>query len=98
MACKIREGIAYHDTKFLLSIGILKVIFKDLSISSHFAITHSRVNGIAYVKVSPLTLFGTDPITIHFNGHEFEQTLGNSEGQGRLECCSPWGHRESDVT
>ena len=27
------------------------------------------------------------------NGHEFEQTLGNSEGQGSLVCCSPWGHK-----
>ena len=27
------------------------------------------------------------------NGLEFEQTLGNSEGQGSLECCSPWGRR-----
>ena len=24
------------------------------------------------------------------NGCEFEQTLGDSEGQGRLACCSPW--------
>ena len=32
------------------------------------------------------------------NGHEFEQTLGDSEGQGSLVCCSPLGHRESDVT
>ena len=30
------------------------------------------------------------------NGHEFEQTQGDSEGQGSLACCSPWGHRESD--
>ena len=30
------------------------------------------------------------------NEHEFEQTLGDSEGQGSLVCCSPWGHRESD--
>ena len=29
-------------------------------------------------------------------GHEFEQTLGNSEGQGSLACCSPWGHKESE--
>ena len=29
----------------------------------------------------------------HFNGHEFEQTLGDSEGQGSLACCTPWGHR-----
>ena len=28
-----------------------------------------------------------------FNGHEFEQTPGDSEGQGSL--CSPWGHKES---
>ena len=31
-------------------------------------------------------------------GHEFEQTLGDGEGQGRLVCWSPWGHKESDVT
>ena len=27
------------------------------------------------------------------NGHEFAQTLRDSEGQGSLECCSPLGHR-----
>ena len=32
------------------------------------------------------------------NGHEFEQALGDSEGQGSLVSCSPWGHRESDTT
>ena len=32
------------------------------------------------------------------NGHEFEQTLGDSEGQGSLECCSPCGCKESDTT
>ena len=32
------------------------------------------------------------------NGHEFEQTQGDSEGQERLVCCSPWGHKESDMT
>ena len=31
-------------------------------------------------------------------GHEFEQALGDSEGQGSLVCCSPWGHKESDTT
>ena len=29
---------------------------------------------------------------------EFEQTPGDSEGQGSLACCSPWVHRESDTT
>ena len=32
------------------------------------------------------------------NGHEFEQALGDGEGQGGLACCSPWGHKESDTT
>ena len=27
------------------------------------------------------------------NGHEFEQTLGDSGGQRSLVCCSPWGRR-----
>ena len=27
------------------------------------------------------------------NGYEFEQTLGDGEGQGSLACCSPWGRR-----
>ena len=32
------------------------------------------------------------------NGHEFEQAPGDSEGQGSLACCSPWGCKESDMT
>ena len=32
------------------------------------------------------------------NGHEFEQTLGGSEGQRSRACCSPWGRKESDTT
>ena len=47
-------------------------------------------------------------------GHEFEQTLGDSEGQGSLDsegqgsldsegqgslaCCNPWAHKELDMT
>ena len=31
------------------------------------------------------------------NGHEFEQTLGVGDGQRGLVCCSPWGHKESDM-
>ena len=32
------------------------------------------------------------------NGHEFERTPGDKEGQGNLACYSPWGHKESDTT
>ena len=31
------------------------------------------------------------------NGHEFEETPGDGEGQGSLACCSPWGHKELDT-
>ena len=31
------------------------------------------------------------------DGHEFEPTSGDSEGQGSLLCCSPWGCKESDT-
>ena len=32
------------------------------------------------------------------DGHEFEQALGDGEGQGSLTCCSPWGCKELDTT
>ena len=32
------------------------------------------------------------------NGHELEQTLGDSEGEGCLACCSPWSCKELDTT
>ena len=31
------------------------------------------------------------------NGHEFEQTPGDSEGKESPVCCSPWGYKESDM-
>ena len=32
------------------------------------------------------------------NGPKFEQTPGDGEGQGSLACCTPWGHKEWDMT
>ena len=32
------------------------------------------------------------------NEHELQQTLGDSEGQGRLVCCSSWGCKELETT
>ena len=32
------------------------------------------------------------------NGREFEQAPGDSEGQGSLACCSPWGCKELDTS
>ena len=33
-----------------------------------------------------------------FSGHEFEQALGVGDEQGDLAFCSPWGHKELDMT
>ena len=43
---------------------------------------------------------GNDMVGWHhwLNGHEFEKTPGDSDRQGSLVCCSPWGHKESDTT
>ena len=35
---------------------------------------------------------------IRLNGHEFEQTQGDSERWGSLVCYSPWGHNQLDMT
>ena len=32
------------------------------------------------------------------NGHEFGQASGVGDGQGSLACCSPWGHKELNMT
>ena len=33
-----------------------------------------------------------------FDGHEFDQALGVGDGQGSLECCSPWDRKKLDMT
>ena len=35
---------------------------------------------------------------LQLNGHESEQTPGDSGGQGSLVYCSSWGHKESEAT
>ena len=49
---------------------------------------------------SPLGTTDDEVVGWHhrLNGHEFEQALGQGEGQGSLACCSPWGLKESDRT
>ena len=39
-----------------------------------------------------------DGITNLTDMSPFQQTLGDSQGQGSLVCCSPWGRKESDTT
>ena len=43
---------------------------------------------------------GVSHITWHHRlyGHDFEEALGVGGGQGSLACCSPWGHKESNMS
>ena len=44
------------------------------------------------------TLFFQAPKSLQMVIHEFEHALGVGDAQGGLECSSPWGHKESDMT
>ena len=35
---------------------------------------------------------------VGWHGHEFKPALGDSEGQGNMESCSPWDHKEWNMT
>ena len=59
----------------------------ELLLLSHF----SRVP----LCVTPQTAAHQAPPSLN---DEFEQTLGNTEGQGSLACYNPWGRKESDAT
>ena len=57
--------------------------------------TKQRIESGRLIKQScKLTLAIQDGWMASFNGHEFEQALGDSEGQGSLACCSLWGHKQ----
>ena len=44
------------------------------------------------IDFSPLpSLWNSKPSCIN----KFEHTPGDSDGQGSLACCNPWGHKES---
>ena len=53
------------------------------------------VGSVASYKVPPTSMDKMVGGHHRLSGHEFEQTLGNSEGQGSLECCSPWRHNRA---
>ena len=68
-------------------------------------LTHSRTQGrSSNLKGSWVTFISKgmtedEMVGWHqwLNGHEFEQALGDCEGQGSLVCCNPWGCKKSDT-
>ena len=55
-----------------------------------------------WLDLGSLRLLNPSPVLgsaycLWLSGHEFKQTLGESEGHGSLVCCSPWGDKELDM-
>ena len=75
------------NPEYSLEVLMLKLIGKDLNAGR---------DGGQEEKGS----MGDEMVGWHhqLNGDKFKQTLGDSEKQGSLACCSPWGHKESDTT
>ena len=54
--------------------------------------------GISELRWTGVGELNSDDHYIYYCGHEFEQTLRDSEEQGSLSCCSSQGQKELDVT
>ena len=68
--------------------------------TSHSYCGHGCQFGVAPRRQEEKEVTEDDMVGWHhwLNGHESEQTLEDSEGQGSLACCSLWGHKELDMT
>ena len=59
-------------------------------------VPHARKDwGQKEKRVSEDEMAGWHP---HCNGYDLGQTSEDSQGQGGLASCSPWGHKELDIT
>ena len=72
----------------------------DLDQVGHFIplINPLGLNAASFWEVAYLSSFLIFEWHHWLDGHEFEQALGVGDGQRSLACCSPWGHKESDMT
>ena len=78
------------------------VLFHILTNSYYYLFYYSHSSGCEVISLCGFDLhFQTEDKMVGWhhwlNGHEFEQALGVGDGQGSVACCSPWGHKESDM-
>ena len=69
-------------------------VFQEKVIDSLWGENRIRT-GLYVVKETELEMVGWHH---QINGHEFEQILGDREGQGNLACCSLWSCKELETT
>ena len=86
---------AFEFIDSFIGLSLLLKLFIECSVLSLYSSEPGLVFGLVY---SSLVFFWQGMRWHHrLIGHEFEQTLGDGEGQGSLACWSPWGHKESDM-
>ena len=94
--------IAHQDSLALtVSWSLLKLMSIELVMpSNHIQPSHPLSSPSPPRQEEKGGAMEDEMLELHhqFNGHEFEQTLGDSEGQGNLACCSQWGCKELDTT
>ena len=83
--------------------SILKEISPEYSFGHLMRRTDSFEKTLVLGKIEDRRRRGTTENKIvgwhhQLNGHGFEQTLGDGEGQGNLAWCSPWGRKELETT
>ena len=81
-----------------MSLSKLREIVKDRE--AWHAVVHGIKIGRASCRERVKAGEGDDMVGWHYrlSGHEFEQTPGDSKGQGSLACCNSLGHKESDMS
>ena len=79
--------------RILLGWPCMAWLIASLSYASLFAMTRLWSKKGKDWRQKEKSLVENEMVRYHhrLKGHEFEQILGDSEGQGSLECCSPWG-------
>ena len=96
LGCKITaDGDRSHEIKRRLLLGrktmtdpdnwiYILLKSRDITLPTKFHLVNAMVEMVGWHH--------------QLNGHEFGQTPGDSEGQGSLMCCTPWGRKDAHMT
>ena len=88
----------------LPSFTVIKGLFSSFSFSAIRMVLSAYLRLLILLIAILIPAWISSSLAFHMmyfhrlDGHEFEQAPRVGDGQGNLACCSPWGHKESDMT